>query len=125
LGGEFEIVNTTRFTLGVLFAALICVAGCVTKPAPDPLAGWQLSRDQDPSKLDKAIWGDYHNYIQKLPDRERKFVGIIYLLEDKTGQHAVKLEIPLNGVWVYHVLIYDKDNNRIKAIKYADGRYAS
>jgi hypothetical protein len=41
------------------------------------------------------------------------------------GQHAVKIEIPLNGAYSEHVLFYDKENKRIKVIVYSGGRYAS
>jgi hypothetical protein len=111
----------------VLMANFVFGFGCNTsKPTPDPLAGWRgalLSYEYD--KFDKAITVDYQDYIQKLPSNERNHVGPIQFFEDGTGQHAVKIEIALNGTDWAHVLIYDKDNKRIKVIKYAIGRYAS
>ena len=98
-------------------------AGC-TANQPDPLAGWNHYFN---AKLDKTVVEDYQDYIQKLSPSERKVVDdySVEPLENGTGQHAIRIEIPLNGTWWYHVLIYDKDNKRIKTIKYADGSYAS
>ncbi len=45
--------------------------------------------------------------------------------EDGTGQHAVKFIIPHNGIDWGYVLIYDKDNKRVKAVRYVDAYYAS
>jgi hypothetical protein len=104
---------------------VICGAGCVSPtPGPDPLAGWKVLLSHDYEALDKAITDNYQGYIHQLPPQERKYAGTVWFLEDGTGQHAVKIEIPLNHVWREHVLIYDKDNKRIKVIKYAGGRYA-
>jgi hypothetical protein len=117
-----------QFTVCFLLAMFLCGFGCSSpKPTPDPLAGWKVLFSKDYEKLDKAIAVDYRDYIQKLPPEERKFVDdySIWFYEDGTGQHAVRIEIPLNGTTWEHVLFYDKDNKRIKVIKYANGRYAS
>jgi ligand-binding SRPBCC domain-containing protein len=45
--------------------------------------------------------------------------------ENSAGQHAVKIETPVNGVYWEHVLIYDQNNKRIKTLKYFGGRYRS
>jgi len=68
---------------------------------------------------------DYQDYIQKLSFEERRSIGVIHFLEDGTGQHAVRFEIALNGTDWAHILIYDRENKRIKVIKYASGRYSS
>jgi|GEM_PF-238771 len=92
-------------------------------PSPgDPLVGWKLLGFESPNK---AITDDYQDYIQKLPPKAGQFIGSIYMFEDGTGQHAVKVETGLNGGYWEHVLIYDKDNKRIKVIIYGGGRYAS
>ncbi|HXE41952.1 MAG TPA: hypothetical protein VN516_02920 [Candidatus Baltobacteraceae bacterium] len=109
-----------------LLTMFLCGFGCSSsKPTPDPLAGWHFCFSQDPKDLGKIILADYQDYIQKLPPEEKKFVGTTHTFEDGTGQHAVRIEIGLNGTWWEHVLIYDKDNKRIKLIKYTNGRYAS
>ena len=107
----------------ILLAASVWTVGCATR-TPDPLVGWNFCFSQDPSKLDKAVRDDYQDYIQKLPPKEKADVGIIDLLEDKTGQHAIRIEISGRACW-YHILFYDKDNKRVKVIKYYVGRYMS
>jgi len=89
------------------------------------LAGWKVLLGQNGENLDKAIKPDYQDYIQKVHPKED--VGSIFLLEDGTGQHAVSIEIFIKGEnasWQY-ALIYDKDDKRIKVIKYGYRRYES
>src|SRR5213592_1037892 len=106
----------------VLLASLVLAVGCTTsKPTPSPLAGFSLCFSQDPAKLVKAIQSDYQDYIKRLPPEERKNVALIHTLEDGTGQHAINIEIGINGTWWEHVLIYDKENNRTKVVKYKGG----
>ena len=103
----------------------LCGFGCSSpKPIPDPLTGFHVS---SLGNLDsnKTITDDYKDYLQKLPPEDRKYIGPMTFFEDGTGQHAVEIEEALNGTWWYHVLIYDKDNKRIKTIKYSPGKYAS
>ena len=119
-------MKVVRFTFCILLAAIVWGTGCSTpKPTPDPLVGWNFCFSQDPDKLDKAIRDDYQDYIQKLPSKEKKYVGVVNIFEDGTGQHAVKIEINLNGTEWSHVLTYDKNDKRIKVIKYVSGHYRS
>jgi hypothetical protein len=111
-------MNVIRFSIWILLAACVWVVGCAT---PNPLAGWKVYFHEP----DQTITNDYQDYIQKLPPEERKYAGGIQYFEDGTGQHAVKIEIGLNGTWWQHVLIYDKNDKRIKVIKYASGGYRS
>jgi len=46
-------------------------------------------------------------------------------INDGAGQHAVQIEVALNGKWWRHILVYDKNNKRIKTIKYSPGHYRS
>ncbi|WP_237712383.1 hypothetical protein [Pedosphaera parvula] len=102
------------------------ISGCAaSRPDPNPLQGWNYCFSRNPFRSNKTVLDDYHDYIQKLPPEERKFVGIINFFEDGTGQHAVQIEIPLNGTWWEHDLIYDKENKRVKVIKHRNGRYQS
>jgi hypothetical protein len=107
----------------ILSAALLGGSGCATNQ-PDPLAGWRFYKGDH---FDKAITDDYKNYIQKLPPKVKYYIDpySIWLFEDGAGQHAVKIEIPLNGTYVEHILFYDKDDNRIKVIVRSGGKYAS
>jgi hypothetical protein len=115
-------INKLAIIFLLLMAMFVLGFGC---NASDPLKGWNLCFSQDPAKLDKAIQADYKDYIQKVhPD---EIVGNIALLEDGTGQHAVSIEIFIKGKnasWQY-ALIYDKENKRIKTIKYGYTRYQS
>jgi hypothetical protein len=114
-----------QFIFSFLLVMFLCGFGCSSsKPTPDPLTGFHVS---DLQNLDsnKAITDDYKDYIQKLSPEERKFVAYIDYFENGTGQHAVKITIGLNGTNWRHILIYDKDNKRIKTIKYISGHSAS
>src|SRR5258706_3984378 len=108
----------------MLIAMFFFGFGCNTsKPTPDPLAGFHWC---SLTKLDsnKAISDDCQDYIQKLSPVENRSLPSPSYFEDRTGQHAVEIIIGINGRWWRHVLIYDKDNKRIKTIKYATGYYA-
>jgi hypothetical protein len=107
----------------MLMAMFLLGIGCNTpKPTPDPLAGWQKDYNHQP---DSAVEKDYQEYIQKLPPEEKKFATVDAWLMDATGQHAILITIGLNGTNWRHILIYDKDNKRIKIIKYVSGHSAS
>jgi hypothetical protein len=88
----------------------------------NPIAGWKP--DFAP-QLDPVVAKNCQDYIQTLPSKERERAGPIFYFEDGTGQHAVQIRIGINGTSWEHILIYDKDNKRIKTIKYISGRYAS
>jgi hypothetical protein len=113
------------------FALALCAlvfSGCslfYPKPTPDPLTGFHRADEADMDK-NKAITDDYKDYIQKLSPKWKKYFGPILYFEDGTGQHAVQIETDINGdeAW-YHILFYDKDNKRIKVVKYFYGRYRS
>jgi hypothetical protein len=113
--------------LFVLALSAVVVFGCrctTLKPTPDPLAGWSHYFN---AKLDSAIINDYQDYIKTLPSEERKLVdeNSVEPLENGTGCHAVKIEIPIDGTYWEHVLIYDLNNKRIKNLKYKGGHYQS
>ena len=112
-------MNITRLMPQILLVTMLAwAAGCAT---PNPLAGWKVYFHEP----DQTITNDYRDYIQKLPPKERKYAGGIQYFEDGTGELAIKIEIPLNGTSWQHVLIYDKNNKRIKTIKYSSGSYRS
>ena len=112
-----------RLSFYLLFAAFIWVAGCAS-PTPDPLAGWKVEIRNAP---DAAIVRDYKRYVLTLPPKIQPSVRDynIRFLEDGTGQHAIKIEIPYHGAYYEHVLIYNRNDERIKVITYSGGRYAS
>lgn len=120
--------DSTKYLLLILpifILASILATGCATKPKSDPLAGWNLLFSSDYKNLDKAIIEDSQSYIAALPRGESKYICFVSYLEDGKGNHAVKLDIALNGTDWSHVLFYDKDNKRVRVIKYVCGHYAS
>jgi hypothetical protein len=123
-------MKLARFS--ILLVVLVLFGGCTFLLHPinstfarhsNPIAGWKRSWSQDPDKRDKVIRDDYQDYINKLPPKERKYVGLTFFYEDGTGQQAVEIEIGLNVTWWRHVLIYDKNNKRVKVVKYVWGYY--
>ncbi|MBW8864770.1 MAG: hypothetical protein JF609_07580 [Verrucomicrobia bacterium] len=131
-----RIKNSARFLSLALALSAVVLFGCrcsTSKPTPDPLAGWTFrtfDQFEPPSgqhhyHLDKTISDDYQDFIAK---NKLSLVGAITgFYEDMTGQHAVRFEaIPPDAYssWTY-VLIYDKQNHRVKIIKYDEHRYRS
>jgi hypothetical protein len=109
-----------RLIFSFLLTAIMWTVGCTAfvHPHPDPLVGWKPDFHEQPNA---AIEKDFQDYNQKeqlnsYPDD---------FLEDGTGQHAITFQVGINGTVWRHILIYDKDNKRIKTIKYASGNYRS
>ena len=141
--GHSTIMKIPSFIL--LVAAFVFVAGCesTTNPlaagwksvAPIGCKGGEMSATIDTLPGYKAISDDVQVFVNKLPIRKDPFgfgdrrycywIQAVTLFEDSTGQHAVKIEIPLDGTYQNYVLIYDKSNARIKTIRFASGHYAS
>ena len=116
----------------ILLAACVFAGGCGTVPlypagsalpGPNPVAGWAACRTQDVGKLDNAIQNDYQDYISKLSRKERMWIGPVGISEDGSGQNAVTIHIAWYGTDWAHVLVYDKDNKRVKAVRYVAGHY--
>jgi hypothetical protein len=108
----------------MLVAMFLLESGCnMSKPTPDPLAAFRI---YDLKYFDsyKAISEDYTNYVRTLSPEEQTQADLFFFYEDGFGQHAIKIEIGINGKEWEHLLIYDKDNKRIKTIKYVAGRYS-
>jgi hypothetical protein len=116
-----HLIGRFGLTFLFLFAALFWSAGCATHP--DPLAGWHRA-SKNP---DQPIVNDYQDYIQHLSPKEKNNLGPspASYFEDGTGQHAIRIKIGINGKEWEHILIYDKDNKRIRVIKYVAGHYMS
>lgn len=83
-----------------------------------PFPGNELPRDPlNTNHLDKAIVDDYQDYINKNGLAVQDWIAGYY--ENGTGQHAVKFTAfqPHGSYYAhYYVLIYDKENKRIKVI---------
>ena len=95
----------------------------------------EMSADITPIPGYKAISDDVQDFVNKLPvDHLPDYVGggtrrwcywisRMTFLEDGAGQHAVSFEIPHDGTHWEYVLIYDKNNKRVKAVRYVKGYY--
>ena len=84
---------------------------------PAELKGWQAT-----SLLDKVVITDYNVYIEALPPAERVGVAGVQSFADDVGQHAVAITVNgKDGAWM-HVLVYDKQNKRLRVSKQAQGK---
>jgi hypothetical protein len=108
--------------LPIWLIAIVLPVGCASRAYP--LKDWQSSSLQS-LQSNKAISDDYQNYVHRLPLDMRQAVGPVDFFEDTRGQHAVRITIALNGTWLEHILVYDKENKRINLIKYSPGKYRS
>jgi hypothetical protein len=121
-------MKTTRIAAHFsILIALCLITGCITSikpPAPDPLVGWTfrvfddfaVPSDQHHYHLDKAITHDYQVYIA---NNKLDLIGAIRgFYEDGTGQSAVEFEAERGHSYWRFVLIYNKDNKRIKTVKF-------
>jgi hypothetical protein len=111
----------------VLALCVMALSGCscsAPKATPDPLAGFHFS-DLINLQNNKAITDDYKAYIHTLSSEEQKFATVDDFYENNEGQHAIRITVGLNHTDWWHILIYDKNNKRIKAIKYISGHSMS
>ena len=116
-------MSTVRFVF--LLTAFIMAAGCVPKPTPNPLVGWQ--RDYNTRPDDPIIEKDCNDFMQTFQPVGQRPAQVTGIFKDGAGQHAANIEIfeyHKNASWQYF-LIYDKDDKRIKVIKYGYCRYQS
>lgn len=87
-----------------------------------PLPGWGPPRYHNTNHLDQAIIDDYQDFIKK------KGLGIISpvtgFYEDGQGDIGVQFEafVSSNESW-HFALIYNKQNKRVKVVKFGRGRY--
>jgi hypothetical protein len=105
-----------------LLAAFALFAGCAH--SPDPMTGWQRDFLHEP---DAAIEKDYQDFIKTFkPEGQRPDQAIGYF-KDGTGQHAIETEIFKyhQNASCHYLIIYDKDDKRIKIIKFDCGSYQS
>lgn len=95
------------------------------RSTPDPLVGWTFHafpvggrlRSVVTNTLDKAIVDDYQAYIAK--NKLDVTDEILGYYEDRTGQRAVKFGAYVSDEagWNF-VLIYDRQNRRVKVVKF-------
>ena len=115
-----HIIN---YSVLVVALTAVVIFGCRCSTfKQDPLVGFHAAY----GKVDQSIVNDYQDYIKNLSPEEKRYMGSSQFFEDDTGQHAVRIEVDIDGkdCW-YHVLVYDTQNKRVKLIKYFYGRYQS
>jgi hypothetical protein len=118
-------VKSLSVTVCILLAAVFWTVGCATNS--NPIEGWKFCFSDNPIRSNKSVIEDYQDYIQKLPPKQRWYIGDISFFADGTGQHAVNIEIFVyhkNASWQY-AIIYDKNNESIKVTKYGYRRCQS
>jgi hypothetical protein len=120
----------------ILALSMTVIFGCTCaapKNEPDPLTGWTFrtfdeflpSAYQQHYHLEKSVTDDYETFIKT--NNLKTFGPITGFFEDGTGQRAVEFEAfpgEPNASWNY-VLIYNKENKRIRVIRYGYKRYQS
>ena len=143
-------MKITRFAFCILLAASICWSGCeMFASRTNPITGWksikevgckdgEMSAEISPISGYETISDDVQKFVNKLPvdttrydpkvNSDRRWcywIEDMTFYEDGTGQHAVSFTIPVNGTDWGYVLIYDKNNKRVKAVRYVQGNYRS
>jgi len=123
-----KIKRSSRYVLLILALCAAVFPGCScssTKAKSDPLPGFYFCSLAN-LQTNKVILEDYQNFIQDLSPRGNKITGPIQFSQDSNGRHAITIEVFVGGTasWTY-ILIYDKDNKRVQAIKYRYNRYQS
>jgi hypothetical protein len=115
-----------RLELVVYICALTAITYLLSsceffKNHTNPVAGWQEDFKGEPSQV---VQKDAQDYISKLPGMEKNWVGPQSWLTDGKAQHALVITVAVNGTDWGHVLIYDKNDRRVKVVKYVMGHYA-
>jgi len=132
----------TRALFSILMTVVLSTVGCVS--TTNPLAGWRSDGcscyvDMNGScqayvqsiPYSKAVSDDVLHFIARMPrhgdnyshgsGKESNWIFGILLFKDGASRHAVEIETVAEGLYLNYVLIYDKDNQRIKVLKFTDG----
>ena len=106
-------------------AILIVLAFCVRSYVRDPIKGWAACESNN---LPQVEMKDYKPFVQHLPAEEKKCADIFILgyYDNQKGQHAIRIEFPLNGKSIEYTIIYDDSTGkRLKVIRRITGFYMS
>ena len=90
------------------------------------MAGWKGLGSFSYTPVPDTIQRDARTYFQTLSEVERTSAeddSHVKYWEDGTGQHAVVLDAAHDNEFWTIALIYDRDNRRIKVLKYSTGSY--
>ncbi len=114
-------MSIVRFASFILASQLLI--GCaVFASHTNPVADWSVDYGHEPSK---AIDNDFQSYLRTLSLDQRKSMGGLQYLTDGNGQHAIKFETGQHGTSWGHVLIYDREDKRVRVSTFVAGHYAS
>jgi hypothetical protein len=134
-GGITHVMKLARFICTVL--ALLLVTGCIVvinRCIPLSVSeGWSEIWGQDRRDLDQQLRDDYNKYISELPKSDQNQLtesSIRFFKNRRNGERAVFFETDRRAVvganiTYSHLLIYDKNGERIKAMKYKSGKSLS
>jgi hypothetical protein len=136
-------MKNTRFTFCILALIAILAGGCVgPKPVSDPMSGLTRLPDRDQPyvmgglwpDVDKSVIEDCQSFVHSLKVEGYYITDDQFcLFQNKSGQLVGLIEVQSTNnppssdqlshtsEHLIHVLIYDKNNKRIKVIKYRTG----
>lgn len=100
------------------------LTGCT--PHSDAMAGWKELGAFSEEGVPQTIKRDALAYFSTLPDEERESIEYDWAVrywEGENGQHAAVLEAPHDGEYWSIALIYDRDNHRLRVLKYSTGSF--
>jgi hypothetical protein len=132
-----------------LALSLVFLSGCAT--TKNPVDGWKPDEDSGYVNIKgslqtyiktipygKAIQDDVQNFVDHMPVHrygdwqqgyvrrsESYWIDNVSLFRNDRDQHAVMIEIPLDGDWTNYVLFYDSQGVRTKVVKWISGHYRS
>ena len=104
----------------------LVIGGCT--PRTNPLKGWHGITAFVDAPVPDAIRHDAQDWfdsMSSIPKPGHGVDGLITYWEDGTGQHAVVVEAYREGICWRYALIYDRDNRRIRVLKYSTGFHQS
>lgn len=85
----------------------------------NPIEGWKGIPEE---KMSEAIKTDYQDWRK---NHMKGFDMGTGFFEDETGQHAISIQTGQDGTYWTYVLIYDKNDKRIKTKKWISGHFMS
>jgi hypothetical protein len=96
----------------------------------NPIEAWKGVPEE---KMSEAIKTDYQDWKRNhlkgfglgTDNYINGFVMETGFFEDQTGQHAITIQTGQDGTYWTYVLIYDKNDKRIKTRKWISGHYMS
>ena len=133
----FAIFNAKRVNIAVLRAIFSTLAVIITVNCYgcasillhiNPLKDWTPVAMLADASIPATIRQDAMTYIQQLPKSARNSAQMesnLEYWEDGAGQRAVVLNSSCDGQRWQYALIYNRNNQRVKVLRYSVGGYSS